>query len=137
MHEPSFTSLTFPQATKGVSALYDAVESLFDEIKVSLERVIVHLPNDGTPRTPPSTAVMSILMDIIVEVLTAIAIATKYCDLAVKDESWFKRLLRAIPRRTSEPQNVVLAILLAQRIRRGLLSRACRQGRCQNCAREP
>ncbi|KZV62638.1 hypothetical protein PENSPDRAFT_758563 [Peniophora sp. CONT] len=75
------------QTTKGVSRLYDAIEALFQAIKNYLERISTHLK----PSTPPSHALMNILVDTLVHIFTAIALTTKYCDrIAVKKSSRFE-----------------------------------------------
>lgn len=86
------------QATKGVSHLYDAIETLLRKINDYLERVSIHLE----PSSPPSPALTNILVDTLVHILVALALATRYCNSAVKDVSRALNVARAIFRRGSE-----------------------------------
>ncbi|VDB86718.1 unnamed protein product [Peniophora sp. CBMAI 1063] len=64
------------QATKGVSALYDAIEHLFQEIAPLLNRIATHL----RPSAAPAPALMNILVQTCVQVLEILAMTTKYCN---------------------------------------------------------
>lgn len=87
------------QATKGVSRLYDAVDDLLREVLVYLQRLKIHLEPPATQRS----ALKNILVDALIRVLMVLAIATKYCNLAVTGVPWYKRVLL---RRTSESRTL-------------------------------
>ncbi|VDB86730.1 unnamed protein product [Peniophora sp. CBMAI 1063] len=80
------------QATKGVSALYDVIEHLFQEIAPLLNRIATHL----RPSTPPPSALMNILVKTCIQVLEILAMTTKYCN---SDTS---RIWGSISRRTKD-----------------------------------
>ncbi|KZV62659.1 hypothetical protein PENSPDRAFT_739236 [Peniophora sp. CONT] len=86
------------QTTKGVSGLYDSVEALLQEVIVYLKRVTIHLK----PKVPPAPEVMNVLADALVQVFTALAMATKYCNLAVKSDSRLRSLMRVSFRRSKD-----------------------------------
>ncbi|VDB88494.1 unnamed protein product [Peniophora sp. CBMAI 1063] len=83
------------QATQGVSRLYDAVETLLQKVTDYLERVSIHLE----PLTPPSPALMDILIDTLVHILTTLALATRYCNSVIASDSRAKNVARAVFRR--------------------------------------
>ncbi|KZV71697.1 hypothetical protein PENSPDRAFT_733947 [Peniophora sp. CONT] len=87
------------QATKGVSGVYNAVETLLDKIKNYLQRVSIHLK----PSILPSPTLMDILVNTLVHIFTALALTTKYCDAVVKGDPQSKKNSgRAIIRRTKD-----------------------------------
>ncbi|VDB87237.1 unnamed protein product [Peniophora sp. CBMAI 1063] len=88
------------QATKGVSELYDAVDALLQEILVYLERLSIHFEPPETPRP----RLKAILTDALVQVFIALAIATKYCDLATPSRGGqsLKRVGKVFLRRTKD-----------------------------------
>ncbi|KZV70942.1 hypothetical protein PENSPDRAFT_664748 [Peniophora sp. CONT] len=86
------------QATKGVTRMYDAVEEALSRIQGFLERVHLHLQ----PKTPPSSAVMNVLIDTFVQVFIVITMITKYCRVADEDGSGFKKTINTIVQRTSK-----------------------------------
>ena len=90
------------KATKGVSELYDTIESFIQKVQDYVERIGIHLQ----PSTPPTPAVMRILLETLIQVLNFLGIVTKYCGLAVEKDSWLKKAkdvvsLRASKRRAS------------------------------------
>ena len=116
------------QATKGVSDLYDTIESFFETVKGYIERISIHLQ----PSTPPTPAVMRILLDTLVQVLDFLAIVTKYCNRAVERNAWMKKAKTVVPLRISR----FLAFgseTQPDYAYRGLLSGNDRQGRCRRC----
>lgn len=75
---------------------------------------------------PPSPALMNTLVDTLVHIFAALALATKYCDSAVRSDSRLKKGARALFRRTSEfsqhPIAVLPLILSPKRITSAYLS---------------
>ena len=119
------------QATKGVSDLYDTIESFFETVKGYVERIGIHLQAS----TPPTPSVMRILLDTLVQVLDFLAIVTKYCNRAVERNSWMRKAKTVVPLRISK----FLALDSETRpdySHRGLLSGNDRQGRCRRCVQE-
>ncbi|KZV61419.1 hypothetical protein PENSPDRAFT_298261 [Peniophora sp. CONT] len=92
------------KAAKGVSGLYDAIETLLHKVKHSLDRIKIHL----SPSTPPSPALFSILVDTLVQVFTILAIVTKRCDMAVQSDSKFGKVTRVLSRRLKDYLAVVV-----------------------------
>ena len=88
------------QATKGVSQLYDAIETLLRRIKDYLERLSTHLAPSVLP-TPP---LMNVLVDTLAHVFAALALATSHCDVASKSGSKMKRMAGALLGRTGTLQ---------------------------------
>ncbi|KZV72361.1 hypothetical protein PENSPDRAFT_361100 [Peniophora sp. CONT] len=86
------------EATKGVSELYDAVEALLKEVLASLKRFKIHFEEPATPRA----TLKNIIVDALVQVLMVLALATKYCNLAVAGVPWYKRVLRVFWRRAKD-----------------------------------
>ncbi|KZV64127.1 hypothetical protein PENSPDRAFT_669265 [Peniophora sp. CONT] len=88
------------QAAKGVSALYDAIESLLRKINACLARTRVYLE----PLSRPNPALMDILRMALVQVFIVLGIVTKYCDKAGDTESRSKgkKGVKAMMQRMSE-----------------------------------
>ena len=82
------------QATKGVSHLHDAIETMFQRVKDYLERISIHLK----PTIPPSPALLGILVDTLVHIFTVLALTTKYCRSIAENESKVKNVLRQASR---------------------------------------
>ena len=115
-----------PQATRGVTKLYDDIESLLEKIKGCLDRVAIHLPKHSALRAPPTPALMNIFTDTLVQVFIALAITTKYCDLVFEEEPGYKKIARNVLRRTRRslsPHKVAYLICVL----RGLRPRARKQ----------
>lgn len=101
---------------KGVTQLYDAVESLLREVKDYVERVGIHLE----PPTMPNPAVMRILLDTLVQILKVLGIVTKYCDRAVERQSWLKKAGDVVSLRTSQSSciHLIVGVLLTSYAKR-------------------
>ncbi|VDB86855.1 unnamed protein product [Peniophora sp. CBMAI 1063] len=78
------------KATRGVSEIYDEVEALLKLVTRYLERVKIHLEPPQTPRE----ALQDILVDALVQVLIALALATKYCNESNSKRAAFKNFLK-------------------------------------------
>ena len=74
------------------------METLFRKVKDCLDRLKIHF----TPSIQPSPVLVDILIETLVHIFTVLALATKYCDSAIKSDSRFKQGTRAVFRRTSE-----------------------------------
>ena len=119
------------QATKGVSDLYDTIESFFETVKGYIERIAIHLQ----PSTPPTPAVMRILLDTLVQILNFIGIVTKYCNRAVERHSWMKKAKTVVHLRISKLSRFEIETRSDYALR-GLLSGDDRQGRCRRCVQD-
>ncbi|VDC01053.1 unnamed protein product [Peniophora sp. CBMAI 1063] len=75
------------QATKGVSELYDTIESFSQIIKDYADRMHIHLESS----VQPAPEVMRILLDTLVQILNFIGIVTKYCNRAIERNSVIKK----------------------------------------------
>lgn len=82
-----------------MTGLYDVTEALLHRFNSYLERIKVHLE----PSTPPTPLLMRIFVDTLVQVLTTLAIVTKYCN-AIENQHALQKVARAAFRRTSEFQ---------------------------------
>ncbi|VDB86865.1 unnamed protein product [Peniophora sp. CBMAI 1063] len=91
------------QAMKETTQLYDTVESLLQQVKAYVERVGIHLQ----PATPPSPALMRILLDTLVQVLNVLAILTKYCNAEFEHKSKFEKTKDVLSRRTKDWLRVI------------------------------
>ena len=119
-----------PQATRGVTKLYDDIESLFEKIKGCLDRVAIHLPESSALRAPPTPALMNIFTDTLVQVFITLAITTKYCNLVFEEEPWYKKIARNVLRRTRmSPSPYKVAYLICAL--RGLHPRARKEVGCE------
>ena len=83
-----YHSADLAQATKGVSHLYDAIESLLQKVQEYLTRVSIYLK----PAIPPSSALLDILVDTLVHIFTVLALVTKYCHTTAESDSKLKVL---------------------------------------------
>ncbi|KZV62656.1 hypothetical protein PENSPDRAFT_670205 [Peniophora sp. CONT] len=66
------------QAAKGITALYNAIESLLRKVNACLVRIKVYLESSS----PPNPALVDVLRFILVQVFVVLGIVTKYCDKA-------------------------------------------------------
>ncbi|KZV58911.1 hypothetical protein PENSPDRAFT_695665 [Peniophora sp. CONT] len=66
------------QAAEGITALYNAIESLLRKVNASLARIRVYLE----PSSPPNPALFDVLRLTLVQVFVVLGIVTKYCDKA-------------------------------------------------------
>ena len=88
------------QATKGVSGLYDVIETVLEKFGDYFERIKAQLE----PPAPPSRHLMKIFMNTMVHVITTLAIVTKYCDIIGKDAG-FHRAAKTAFRRASKSRD--------------------------------
>lgn len=66
-----FSDIQAPQLVEDISSSYDVLVDLFDSIKIFLKRVDIYT------RIPPSPIMTEIVVKIMAELLSAIALATK------------------------------------------------------------
>ena len=105
------------QATKGVSQLYDTIESLLQKVRDYVERIGIYMQ----PATPPSPPLMRILLDILVRVLSVLATVTTYCDRAAERHSMLRKAKDVLSVRTSKSfLRVIINIVTHGRSHRGL-----------------
>ena len=97
----------FVQATKGVSHLQDAIETLFQRVKDYLERISIHLK----PTTPPSTALLDILVDTLVHIFTVLSLTTKYCRSTAENDSKVKKVFRPVARHMRRFKHLTATIM--------------------------
>ncbi|KZV62887.1 hypothetical protein PENSPDRAFT_670064 [Peniophora sp. CONT] len=97
------------QAAKGVSELYDSIESLLRKIGTCLTRIKVYLQ----PSSPPNPALMDVLRMTLVQVFIVLGIVTKYCDKAVNNDpkSKAKKGVKAMMQRISELYLYTIAVV--------------------------
>ena len=108
---PTISDLRFDahraQATKGVSQLYDTIESLLQKVRDYVARIGIYMQ----PATPPSPPLMRILLDILVRVLSVLATVTTYCDRAAERHSMLRKAKDVLSVRTSRPHLCMIIII--------------------------
>ncbi|KAI0035559.1 hypothetical protein K488DRAFT_68355 [Vararia minispora EC-137] len=92
--------LTLPiriiQAAKGVSAVYDGLETLMVKLGSFLDRLQIHL---DAPTLRSADGLTSVLVRILAQLLHVLALATKYLEGSVSDNRLVRSIKARIPRR--------------------------------------
>ncbi|KZV72347.1 hypothetical protein PENSPDRAFT_683734 [Peniophora sp. CONT] len=92
------------RATKGVSGIYDAVEALLQRVTDYFQ----HVSDLLDASMPPTPALTNILVETLVQLFIALALATKHCSIAAKRELWFEKAMRVIFWRTKDYFTVIV-----------------------------